>query len=246
MGSGFSKKTKENRRDSKRSKSGEWCSELNTSPGHMIVENTKISNVRRATLPLMEVEPMEQSCDTTEERSNITTDGNCDPSELAVRSLATQNSSNGGTCIIVSGTNSNKQPSKQQPTTITRKISTKRTPSPPTGGKKSTSRPTPDQKIDWTKGPLIGTGSFGKVYRGLDNATGKSLAIKEVLISSSQILKDLKKEIELLKTVHHKNIVDYLGIERVKQSAYILMEYVPGGTLSVCYLVYLYITLYST
>eukprot|EP01064_Diplonema_japonicum_P014000 TRINITY_DN21525_c0_g1_i1.p1 TRINITY_DN21525_c0_g1~~TRINITY_DN21525_c0_g1_i1.p1 ORF type:complete len:588 (+),score=100.58 TRINITY_DN21525_c0_g1_i1:42-1805(+) len=87
-------------------------------------------------------------------------------------------------------------------------------------------------KIDWTKGALIGTGSFGKVYRGLDNVTGRSLAVKEVLITSPQILKDLKKEIEVLKTVEHRNIVKYLGLERVKQAAYILMEYVPGGTLA--------------
>ncbi|KAJ9451156.1 Mitogen-activated protein kinase kinase kinase 2 [Diplonema papillatum] len=87
-------------------------------------------------------------------------------------------------------------------------------------------------KIDWARGALIGTGSFGKVYRGLDNKTGRSIAVKEVMITTPQILKDLKKEIEVLKTVEHPNIVKYLGLERVKEKAHILMEYVPGGNLA--------------
>eukprot|EP01062_Namystynia_karyoxenos_P083526 TRINITY_DN9617_c0_g1_i1.p1 TRINITY_DN9617_c0_g1~~TRINITY_DN9617_c0_g1_i1.p1 ORF type:complete len:1300 (+),score=64.13 TRINITY_DN9617_c0_g1_i1:139-4038(+) len=89
-----------------------------------------------------------------------------------------------------------------------------------------------DQRPKWTKGSLIGSGTFGKVFRALEWRTGRQLAVKEVELTNAQVLKDLKKEIDVLRHAKHPNVVRYIGLDRVKTTAYILMEYVSGGTIA--------------
>jgi serine/threonine protein kinase len=38
--------------------------------------------------------------------------------------------------------------------------------------------------VQWIRGDLIGAGAFGRVYAGLDEATGQLMAVKQVLISA--------------------------------------------------------------
>ena len=45
-------------------------------------------------------------------------------------------------------------------------------------------------------------------------------------------MKALEREIELLKTLSHKNIVKYLGMAQTKASINIFLEYVGGGSLN--------------
>jgi serine/threonine protein kinase len=77
------------------------------------------------------------------------------------------------------------------------------------------------RQIKWIKGALIGSGSFGSVYLGMDKVTGLLMAVKQVELptGSSQneerkksMLTALEREIELLKTLQHENIVQYLGL----------------------------------
>jgi mitogen-activated protein kinase kinase kinase len=71
----------------------------------------------------------------------------------------------------------------------------------------------------WIKGALIGAGSFGKVYLGMDASTGLLMAVKQVELptgsASNQerkksMLTALEREIELLQDLQHENIVQYL------------------------------------
>lgn len=71
----------------------------------------------------------------------------------------------------------------------------------------------------WIKGALIGAGSFGKVYLGMDAATGFLMAVKQVELPTGSgpneerkksMLSALEREIELLKNLQHENIVQYL------------------------------------
>ena len=48
-------------------------------------------------------------------------------------------------------------------------------------------------------------------------------------------VKALEREIELLKTLDHKNIVKYLGTKRDKNSLNVILEFVSGGTLENIY-----------
>ena len=71
----------------------------------------------------------------------------------------------------------------------------------------------------WIKGALIGAGSFGKVYLGMDASSGLLMAVKQVELPTGSapnqerkksMLNALEREIELLKNLQHENIVKYL------------------------------------
>ena len=56
---------------------------------------------------------------------------------------------------------------------------------------------------------LLGEGTFGKVYKGILYHT--AVAIKVLNEEGQQGLEDCKRELELLSSVHHPNIVLALG-----------------------------------
>ncbi|KAL5222173.1 hypothetical protein ABZP36_026886 [Zizania latifolia] len=93
--------------------------------------------------------------------------------------------------------------------------------------------------IRWRKGDLIGSGAFGQVYLGMDLDSGELLAVKQVLIGSSNAtrekaqghIKELEDEVKLLKNLSHPNIVRYIGTVREDNSLNILLEFVPGGSI---------------
>ncbi|KAJ7973364.1 Mitogen-activated protein kinase kinase [Quillaja saponaria] len=94
--------------------------------------------------------------------------------------------------------------------------------------------------IRWRKGELIGCGAFGRVYMGMNLDSGELLAVKQVLIAASSAskekaqvhIKELEEEVKLLKDLSHPNIVRYLGTVREEESLNILLEFVPGGSIS--------------
>ncbi|GER44719.1 mitogen-activated protein kinase kinase kinase [Striga asiatica] len=102
--------------------------------------------------------------------------------------------------------------------------------------KKEVSLPPP---IRWRKGELIGCGAFGRVHMGMNLDSGELLAVKEVSIAANNSSKktqeyigELEKEVNLLKNLSHPNIVRYLGTAREEDSLNILLEFVPGGSIS--------------
>ncbi|CAL5413236.1 unnamed protein product [Camellia sinensis] len=94
--------------------------------------------------------------------------------------------------------------------------------------------------IWWRKGELIGCGAFGRVYMGLNIDSGALLAIKQVSIAGNSAAKEktqahireLEEEVNLLENLSHANIVRYLGTTREDASLNILLEIVPGGSIS--------------
>jgi len=93
----------------------------------------------------------------------------------------------------------------------------------------------------FNKVDLIGRGAFGSVYRGLTDE-GHTIAIKELQLpvigdgvldarTKAQV-ESFKKEITLMKTLHHENIVRYLGSHFDSHSIYIYVEYMAGGSVS--------------
>ena len=80
-------------------------------------------------------------------------------------------------------------------------------------------------KKDFTDVLLIGQGSFGKVFKGIQN--GKTYVIKELSEADpgSMEIKLFVKEAEILKSVqNHENIVNILGFS--KDECSILLNYV--------------------
>jgi hypothetical protein len=85
----------------------------------------------------------------------------------------------------------------------------------------------------WQKGNMLGAGAFGKVYLGMNMETGELMAVKEVDVGgkcSEEQIKSLEREIELLSTLSHPNIVRYLGSQKTDKLFYIFLDYIPGGS----------------
>jgi serine/threonine protein kinase len=91
--------------------------------------------------------------------------------------------------------------------------------------------PPPLEPIQWQRGNLIGTGSFGKVYMGLNSDTGEMIAVKQVNVDNPDTARTLKGEVHLMSRLRHPNIVSFLGVEHVGKNLNILMEYVPGSSI---------------
>jgi len=87
----------------------------------------------------------------------------------------------------------------------------------------------------WEKGQIIGKGAFGVVYKGLNQETGKLMAVKQVDLKgvnfSEDKLKALESEIELLARLDHAHIVKYLGMEKTEDFLYIFLDFIPGGSI---------------
>ncbi|KAF5905192.1 mitogen-activated protein kinase kinase kinase 19 [Clarias magur] len=94
-----------------------------------------------------------------------------------------------------------------------------------------------DETITWTKGEILGRGAYGTVYCGL-TSQGQLIAVKQVTLdvsNSETAMKEydcLEREVDLLKNLHHRNIVGFLGTALSGHVISILMEYIPGGSIS--------------
>lgn len=73
----------------------------------------------------------------------------------------------------------------------------------------------------WIRGALIGSGSFGSVYLGMNRTSGELMAVKQVELPSHDVqgeqrkqsmLIALQREIALLRDLTHENIVHYIGM----------------------------------
>ncbi|KAK8164500.1 hypothetical protein IWX90DRAFT_261456 [Phyllosticta citrichinensis] len=96
----------------------------------------------------------------------------------------------------------------------------------------------------WMKGQLIGKGTFGRVYLGMNMTTGELIAVKQVEVKPhiagqekdkiKELVKALDIEIDTMQHLDHPNIVQYLGCERKEFSISIFLEYIPGGSIGSC------------
>lgn len=95
--------------------------------------------------------------------------------------------------------------------------------------------------MKWIRGALIGAGSFGSVYLGMDSMNGLLMAVKQVELPSGSgpneqrkksMLDALEREIDLLRELQHENIVQYLDSSTDDKHLNIFLEYVPGGSVT--------------
>jgi len=66
-----------------------------------------------------------------------------------------------------------------------------------------------ESPLRWKKGEAIGEGTFGKVFKGMNEKTGELLAIKQLALmdGSSSEVDSLRREISVMWNLEHENIV---------------------------------------
>ncbi|XP_067839724.1 tyrosine-protein kinase JAK2-like [Heptranchias perlo] len=83
----------------------------------------------------------------------------------------------------------------------------------------------------------LGKGNFGSVelcrYDPLQDNTGDVVAVKKLQQSTAEHLRDFEREIEILKSLQHDNIVKYKGVcySAGRRNLRLIMEYLPHGSL---------------
>nr|AMV91902.1 janus kinase 2b [Acanthogobius hasta] len=83
----------------------------------------------------------------------------------------------------------------------------------------------------------LGKGNFGSVelcrYDPLQDNTGEVVAVKKLQHSTAEHMRDFEREIEILKSLQHENIVKYKGVcySAGRQNLHLIMEYLPFGSL---------------
>ena len=90
---------------------------------------------------------------------------------------------------------------------------------------------------DFSLGKCIGQGSFGEVYLTTRKGYNKLYATKKISkqkIEVPSIKKHFLDEIEILKTLNHKNIIKLETIRQSQNNFYIICEYYNGGGLYDC------------
>lgn len=94
------------------------------------------------------------------------------------------------------------------------------------------------------RGQLIGKGTYGRVYLGINADNGEVLAVKQVEINPrvagqdrdriKEMVAAMDQEIDTMQHLEHPNIVQYLGCERGEFSISIYLEYISGGSIGSC------------
>ncbi|WBW74524.1 MAP kinase kinase kinase Byr2 [Schizosaccharomyces osmophilus] len=97
-----------------------------------------------------------------------------------------------------------------------------------------------EEPVRWIRGALIGSGSFGQVYLGMNASSGELMAVKQISLGDfkkskerhSSLFNSLVGEIDLLQELAHEHIVQYLGSNLTSEYLNIFLEYVPGGSVT--------------
>ncbi|KAI8633588.1 hypothetical protein F5Y19DRAFT_461944 [Xylariaceae sp. FL1651] len=90
---------------------------------------------------------------------------------------------------------------------------------------------------DYRLGECLGKGAFGAVYKAIHWGTGEAVAVKQIKLVNlpKSELRMIEAEIDLLKNLHHDNIVKYIGFVKSADCLNIILEYCENGSLhSIC------------
>lgn len=89
-----------------------------------------------------------------------------------------------------------------------------------------------DPNRKYTKLDKIGQGASGTVYTAIETSTGMEVAIKQMNLSQQPKKELIINEILVMRENKHSNVVNYLDSYLVNEELWVVMEYLPGGSLT--------------
>ena len=79
---------------------------------------------------------------------------------------------------------------------------------------------------------IVGEGAYGIVYKCLNKETKELVALKKFKeTSDEQVIKTMKRELEMLKKIKHENIVEFKEYFIHKKNLYLVFEFVEKNLL---------------
>lgn len=95
--------------------------------------------------------------------------------------------------------------------------------------------PTKSQRIfrasDLVKGELLGQGFFGRVYKVTHRETEEVMVLKELYRVDEEAQKNFLKEVAVLRSLHHPNVLKFIGVLYKEKKLHLVTEFIAGGTL---------------
>ncbi|KAJ4896388.1 Protein kinase superfamily protein [Raphanus sativus] len=87
---------------------------------------------------------------------------------------------------------------------------------------------------DYELGPKLGSGSFAVVWLAKHRSSGLEVAVKEIDKKklSPKVRDNLLKEISILSTIHHPNIIRFYEAIETGDRIFLVLEYCSGGDLA--------------
>ncbi|KFM76380.1 Serine/threonine-protein kinase PAK 3, partial [Stegodyphus mimosarum] len=89
-----------------------------------------------------------------------------------------------------------------------------------------------DPNKKYAKMEKIGQGASGTVYTAKERSSGLEVAIKQMNLSNQPKKELIINEILVMREKKHPNIVNYLDSYLVEDELWVVMEYLPGGSLT--------------
>ncbi|XP_010939211.2 L-type lectin-domain containing receptor kinase S.4-like [Elaeis guineensis] len=78
---------------------------------------------------------------------------------------------------------------------------------------------------------LLGSGTFGLVYKGILPRTGEEVAVKKISNNSRQAVREFVAEVVCLARIRHRNLVPLQGWCKRKEDILLVSEFMPNGSL---------------